>query len=260
MGERHGAAHGAGGADRTSRSPSRVAPASPGTQAPGRHARALRRGRTAHLLCLGTDITEHETLRRELESLTGTASPPGRGPGGRQHGAARHSRSTQSRRADLERGIARYAEEMIVPLLETLRTRLGSAPEVIYADAAIQNLRELANPWLRRSTRLPPGRRGSSARARDRQPDQSGQEFQRHRSSPVRVGHDSRLHRKNLRRKLGLGTRSPSLATYLTRPLPPHDGTAPAAGMRDPGAPAGPPPRHSRRLSNSASMPAISFR
>jgi DNA-binding CsgD family transcriptional regulator len=40
------------------------------------------------------------------------------------------------------------------------------------------------------------------------------------------------FHRKNLRRKLGLGKRSPSLATYLARPLLPREAGY-AAGIGD---------------------------
>ena len=180
---------------------------------------------------LGTDITEHETLRRELE----VSQEQHR----RQAGALEDANTAlrvildqRSRdRADLERGIARYAEEMIVPLLETLRTRLGSAPEVIYADAAIQNLRELANPLAAPLDALATGEARLSQREHEI-------------ANLIRAGKSSRdiaqalfvsattvaFHRKNLRRKLGLGMRSPSLATYLTRPLPPHDGTAAGSG------------------------------
>jgi len=173
---------------------------------------------------LGTDITEHETLRRELESSQELH---------RRQAAALEDANTALRvildqrnrdRADLERGIVRYAEEMIVPLLETLRKRLGSAPEVIYAEAAIQNLRELANPLAAPLDALTSGEVRLSRREHEianliRAGKSSSDIAQALFVSATTVA----FHRKNLRRKLGLGTRSPSLATYLTRPLPPRE-------------------------------------
>jgi len=168
---------------------------------------------------LGTDITEHETLRRELEASQELH---------RRQAAALEDANTALRvildqrnrdRADLERGIVHYAEEMIVPLLETLRRRLGSAPEVIYADAAIQNLRELANPLAAPLDALASGELRLSQREHEvanliRAGKSSSEIAQALFVSPTTVA----FHRKNLRRKLGLGTRSPSLATYLARP------------------------------------------
>ena len=168
---------------------------------------------------LGTDITEHATLRRALEASEELL---------RRQATALEDANTALRvildrhnrdRVDLERGIASHAEEMIVPLLETLRRRLGSAPEVIYADAAIQNLRELATPLAAPLDALTSGEVRLSQREHEiatliRAGKSSGEIAQALFVSPTTVA----FHRKNLRRKLGLGKRSPSLATYLARP------------------------------------------
>ena len=174
---------------------------------------------------LGTDITEHETLRRALEASEELL---------RRQATALEDANTALRvileqrnrdREDLERGIVSHSEEMIVPLLETLRRRLGSTPEVIYADAAIQNLRELANPLAVPLDALT----SSEAHLTQREHEIA---------NLIRAGKSSReiakalfvspttvaFHRKNLRSKLGLGRRSPSLATYLARPRPPREG------------------------------------
>ena len=182
---------------------------------------------------LGTDITEHETLRRELEASQELHR--------RQAGALEDANTAlrvildqrNRDRADLERGIVRYAEEMIVPLLETLRKRLGSAPEVIYAEAAIQNLRELANPLAAPLDALTSGEVRLSRREHEianliRAGKSSSDIAQALFVSATTVA----FHRKNLRRKLGLGMRSPSLATYLTRPLQPRE-EGHAAGVGD---------------------------
>lgn len=168
---------------------------------------------------LGTDITEHETLRRALEGSEELL---------RRQATALEDANTALRvildqrnrdRADLERSIVRHAEEMIVPLLETLRRRLGSAPEVIYAEAAIQSLRELAEPLAEPLDALT----GREARLSRREHEianliragRSSDEIARLLVvSPTTVA----FHRKNLRRKLGLGARTPSLATFLARP------------------------------------------
>ena len=182
---------------------------------------------------LGTDITEHETLRRALEASEELL---------RRQASALEDANTALRvildqhnrdRTDLERSIASRSEEMIVPLLETLRRRLGAAPEVIYADAAIQNLRELANPLTAPLDALTSGEVRLSQREHEianliRAGKSSSEIAQALFVSPTTVA----FHRKNLRRKLGLGTRSPSLAAYLARPLPPRE-EGYAAGISD---------------------------
>ena len=182
---------------------------------------------------LGTDITEHETLRRALEASEELL---------RRQASALEDANTALRvildqhnrdRTDLERSIASSSEEMIVPLLETLRRRLGAAPEVIYADAAIQNLRELANPLTAPLDALTSGEVRLSQREHEianliRACKSSSEIAQALFVSPTTVA----FHRKNLRRKLGLGTRSPSLAAYLARPLLPRE-EGYAAGISD---------------------------
>ena len=108
------------------------------------------------------------------------------------------------------------AETVIIPLLERLRRQLGAAPEAIYADAAIRNLRELLHPFAESLDALADG--GAPLTPREREI-----------ANLIRVGKSSSeiaqalfvstatvaFHRKNLRRKLGLAGHGASLATHL---------------------------------------------
>lgn len=189
---------------------------------------------------LGTDITEHETLRRAVEGSEELL---------RRQATALEDANTALRvildqrnrdRADLERGIVRQAEEMILPLLETLRRRLGATPEVIYAEAAIQSLRELAEPLAEPLDALTSGEARLSKREREiasliRAGRSSSEISQLLFMSPATVA----FHRRNLRRKLGLGPRTPSLSAYLARPRltqgdGPVSGADPQSGSRTP--------------------------
>ncbi len=167
---------------------------------------------------LGTDITEYKTLQRALqaseESLRGQA-------------AALEDVNTALRvildqrnhdRAELERTIVANAETMIVPLLERLRRRLAAAPEAIYVDAAIQNLRELVRPFAQPPDALAGPEVQLTLREREianliRAGRSSGEIAAALCISPTTVA----FHRRNLRRKLRLEPRGPSLATRLAR-------------------------------------------
>jgi DNA-binding CsgD family transcriptional regulator len=119
-------------------------------------------------------------------------------------------------REELEQTIVSNAETMIVPLLERLRRQLGTAPETIYADAAIRNLRELVHPFAQSLDALA----GAQLTLREREI-----------ANLIRAGKNSAeiaealfiarstvaFHRTNLRRKLGLAAHGPSLAIRLAR-------------------------------------------
>jgi DNA-binding CsgD family transcriptional regulator len=165
---------------------------------------------------LGTDITEHETLRKNLEASEQSL---------RSQAAALEDVDTALRvildqrnrdRDEFERSIAANAETMILPLLRTLLKRLLAAPDVVYIDAAMQNLKQLVHPFAQALDELTIG--GERLTRREREI-----------ATMVRAGKSSReiaealfvspstvaVHRKNLRRKLGLESRCASLAKQL---------------------------------------------
>jgi len=85
-------------------------------------------GRSKHLFCAGTDITEHRALHRALEAS---------GESLRRQAAALEDANTALRvileqrnkdRAELERTVATNAQTMIVPLLERLKKKLATTP------------------------------------------------------------------------------------------------------------------------------------
>ena len=167
---------------------------------------------------LGTDVTEHTRLRRALEASEQSL---------RVQAAALEDANTALRvildqrnrdRTELEQTIVSNAETLIVPPLERLRNRLGAAPEAIYADAAIQNLRQLVHPFARALDAMA----GAEARLTVRELEianliragkTSSAIAEAMFISPATVA----FHRRNLRRKLGLQAHDPSLATHLAR-------------------------------------------
>ena len=165
---------------------------------------------------LGTDVTAHRALSRALEASEESL---------RRQAEALEDTNTALRvileqrnrdRRELEHTIVANADSSIAPLLETLRRRLGGAPEIIYVDAALQNLRELVEPFAERLDSLVGGEARLTRREREV-------------ANLIRAGKSSReiaealfvstatvaFHCKNLRRKLGLTSRDSSLATYL---------------------------------------------
>lgn len=167
---------------------------------------------------LGTDVTEHMRLRRALEASEQSL---------REQAAALEDANTALRvileqrnrdRADLEQTIVSNAETLIVPLLERLRNRLGASPEAIYADAAIQNLRQLVHPFARALDAMAGADARLTVREREianliRAGKTSSEIAEALFISPATVA----FHRRNLRRKLGLEARDPTLATHLAR-------------------------------------------
>jgi PAS domain S-box-containing protein len=173
-----------------------------------------------HSTCfaLGTDITEHKTLRRALEASEELL---------RRQAAALEDANTALRvileqrnrdRAELEQTIVTNAETTVVPLLERLRKHLAHTPEATYVDAALQTLRELVLPFAQSLDALAGGRVQLTLREREivnliRAGKSSSEIAETLYISPTTVA----FHRKNLRRKLGLEARGPSLAAYLAR-------------------------------------------
>jgi PAS domain-containing protein len=167
---------------------------------------------------LGTDITEHTTLHRALEASEESL---------RRQATALEDANTALRvildqrnrdRAELDRTIVANVETMIVPLLEQLRRLLGAAPEAIYADAAIRNLRELVYPLAQSLDALATGGAQLTVREREianliRSGRSSAEIAQALCIAPSTVA----FHRASLRRKFGLAARGPSLAAHLAR-------------------------------------------
>ena len=155
---------------------------------------------------LGTDITDHRDLRTALEESEASLR--------RQADALSDSNTAlrvileQRNRdnAELERTIADNVETMILPMLARLTKPLAATPEAIYLDAAVQSLREIVSPLAQI---LGPGAEaGVQLTPREREI-----------AGLIRVGRSTSeiaealyisqttvsFHRKNLRKKLGLG-------------------------------------------------------
>jgi len=165
---------------------------------------------------LGTDITAHRTLRTALEESEASLR--------RQADALSDSNTAlrvilEQRNRDsveLERTIVDNVETMILPMLGRLAKPLAATPEAIYLDAAVQNLREIVSPLAQVL--------GSSAEAGVQLTPR-----EREIAGLIRVGRSTSeiaealyispstvsFHRKNLRKKLGLGARGPRLASHL---------------------------------------------
>lgn len=167
---------------------------------------------------LGTDVTEHRTLQLALEASEASL---------RRQAAALEDTNTALRvildqrnkdRADLERTIVSNVETTIRPLLDRLRRPLAATPEVIYVDAMAENLRELVHPFAQKLDALAGAEGGLTAREREiatliRAGKSSADIAAALFISPATVA----FHRRNLRRKLGLPPRGPSLTTHLTQ-------------------------------------------
>jgi PAS domain S-box-containing protein len=167
---------------------------------------------------LGTDITDHRTLRTALEESEASL---------RRQADALSDSNTALRvileqrnrdRAELERTISDNVETMVLPMLGRLSKPLTGTPESIYLDAATQALREVVSPFAQALS--PAAESGAQLTPREREI-----------AGLIRVGRSSSeiaealyispttvaFHRKNLRRKLGLGPRGPRLASHLGR-------------------------------------------
>jgi PAS domain-containing protein len=167
---------------------------------------------------LGTDITDHRTLRMALEESEASL---------RQQAAALSDSNTALRvildqrnrdRAELERTIADNVDTMILPMLGRLAKPLAATPQAVYLEAAVQGLREVVSPLVQVG---PTADAGAQLTPREREI-----------AGLIRVGRSTSeiaealyispstvsFHRKNLRRKLGLAPRGPRLASHLGGP------------------------------------------
>ena len=121
-------------------------------------------------------------------------------------------------RAELERTITDNVDTMILPMLARLAKPLVTTPEAIYLDAAVQALREVVSPLAQAlspaadaDVQLTPREREIAGLIRvGRSTSEIAEALY---ISPTTVA----FHRKNLRRKLGLGPRGPRLASHLGR-------------------------------------------
>jgi PAS domain S-box-containing protein len=164
---------------------------------------------------LGTDITDHRTLRTALEESEASL---------RQQAAALSDSNTALRvileqrnrdRAELERTIAENVDTMILPMLGRLAKSLAATPQAVYLDAAMQGLREVVSPLAQMGpsadagVQLTPREREIAGLVRvGRRTSEIAEALY---ISPSTVS----FHRKNLRRKLGLAPRGPRLASHL---------------------------------------------
>ncbi len=171
----------------------------------------------ATCFALGTDITDHRTLRLALEESEASL---------RQQADALSDSNTALRvileqrnrdRAELERTITDNVETMVLPMLGRLTKPLAGSPEGIYLEAAAQALREVVSPLAQA---LSPAGEGAQLTPREReiaalirQGRSTSEIAEALYISPTTVS----FHRKNLRRKLGLAARGPRLASHLGR-------------------------------------------
>ena len=167
---------------------------------------------------LGTDITDHRTLRTALEESEASL---------RRQAAALSDSNTALRvileqrnrdRAELERTISDNVETMVLPMLGRLSKPLTGTPESIYLDAAAQALREVVSPFAQALNPAAEGAAQLTPREREiagliRVGRSSSEIAEALYISPTTVA----FHRKNLRRKLGLGAHGPRLASHLGR-------------------------------------------
>ncbi len=167
---------------------------------------------------LGTDVTEHKDLHRALEASSDSL--------GRQ-AAALEDANTALRvileqrnrdRDELARTVLGNTQTQLVPLLLRLRRQLASTPEAIYVDAVLHNLDEIVAPFARSLDALAGSDTWLSVREREvanliRAGKTSREIAEALFISPTTVA----FHRKNLRRKFGLGPHGPSLAAHLAR-------------------------------------------
>ena len=165
---------------------------------------------------LGTDVTDHRTLRKALEESEASL---------RRQAAALSDANTALRvileqrnrdRAELERTISDNVETMILPMLGRLEKPLAGTPEAIYLDAVVRGLREVVSPLAQAlgpaaEAGLPLTPREREIAGLIRMGRSTSEIAEALYISPTTVS----FHRKNLRRKLGLGPRGQRLASHL---------------------------------------------
>ena len=165
---------------------------------------------------LGTDITDHRTLRRALEESEASLRAQAEALSD-SNTALRVILEQRNRdRAELDRTIADNVETMILPMLTRLAKPLAATPEAIYLDAAVRSLREVVSPLAQVLSPTADTDRQLTPREREiagliRVGRSTSEIAEALYISPATVS----FHRKNLRRKLGLAPRGPRLASHL---------------------------------------------
>ncbi|GAB4254943.1 MAG: hypothetical protein Kow00122_13150 [Thermoleophilia bacterium] len=154
---------------------------------------------------LATDITERQKLARTLEE---------------SNIALRVILEQRNRsREELERTIAANVESVVLPLLTRVSGRIARTPEAVLLDTAIQNLREIARPFAPELG----SQEGERLTRREREianlirTGKTTAEI----AQALYISTDTvAFHRKNIRKKLGLGARGARLASYLAADTP----------------------------------------
>jgi PAS domain S-box-containing protein len=173
------------------------------------------RGETT-CFALGTDITEHRNLRTALEESEASLRLQAQALSDANIALRVILEQRNRDRAELERTISDNIDTVILPMLGRLAKPLAATPEAIYLDAAVRSLREVVNPLAQALGS--PAEAGLQLTPREREI-----------ASLIRVGRSTSeiaealyispttvsFHRRNLRRKLGLGTGGPRLASHL---------------------------------------------
>jgi PAS domain S-box-containing protein len=168
---------------------------------------------------LGTDVTEDRQLRRALQESEESL---------RRQAVALEESNTALRvileqrtrdRDDLARTMLGNIEQMILPMLGRLERPLADTPEIIYLDAVGQTLRDVLQPIAQSldgsldscPVPLTPREREIANLIRTGKSTDAI-------AAALYISPDTvAFHRKNLRRKLGLGPGDPRLASHLAR-------------------------------------------
>ncbi len=177
-------------------------------------------GRPGHMLGVIRDVTQlRETERAAQESAELV----------RRQATALEESNTALRllldqrtrdRDELARAITGNIEQMVLPMLARLQRALARSPEIVYLDAAIQTLRDITDPISQTfdgscEAGTPPLTPREREIAHLIQIGKTSAEIAAALYiSPATVA----FHRKNLRKKFGLGTRGPRLATHFRCP------------------------------------------
>jgi PAS domain S-box-containing protein len=169
-------------------------------------------GRPSHMIGVIRDITRERESEHVLR-LQATALDE-------SNIALRVILEQRSRdRDELARTINANVEQMVLPLLCRLERALADSPQLVYLEAAIQTLRDITQPMAQAfdgsaalcPVPLTPREREIANLIRiGKSSDEIAAALY---VSPATVA----FHRKNLRRKLGLGPRGPRLVTHLSQ-------------------------------------------
>jgi PAS domain S-box-containing protein len=176
-------------------------------------------GRAVHMIGVIRDVTQQREAERAVHESAELL---------RRQATALEESNTALRvlvdqrtrdRDELARAITGNIEQMVLPMLARLQRTLAGSPEIVYVDATIQTLRDITDPVAQS---FDDDREAGAAPLTPRE---------REIANLIRIGKTSdeiaaalyispatvAFHRKNLRKKLGLGVRGPRLVTHLGR-------------------------------------------